>query len=154
VYLPENVSLVVIGRGEEGALLESHARKIGVLSRVKFMGFIPQTQIPQFFSVCDIFVRPSRSEGFGNSFIEAMASRLPVIATPVGGIPDFIDDQETGFFCSPDNPKSIAEAVLKILENNALRERVVTQAYERVVSRYSWEHIAHDMKEKVFALIS
>ncbi len=152
-HLPEDISLIVIGRGEEGSMLEAHARKCGVSSRVKFMGFIPQERMPLFFSACDIFVRPSRSEGFGNSFIEAMASRLPVIATPVGGIPDFIDDQETGLFCAPDNPKSIAGAVLRMLENDALREKIIAQAYERVVARYSWEYIAHEMKEKVFNTI-
>lgn len=148
-YVPEHVSLLIIGRGEEGNRLCEQSKKLGVSDRVKFLGFLPYEEIPKYLSICDIFVRPSRSEGFGNSFIEAMAARLPVIATPVGGIVDFIDDGETGVFCAPDNPKSLAHAVSRILEDTQLRERIVRQGYERVVGKYGWEHIGQEMK-KVF----
>lgn len=149
-YLPENISLIIMGRGEEGCSLQKLAKDIGVSSRVKFLGLVSQTEIPAYFSVCDIFIRPSRSEGFGNSFIEAMAARLPVIATPVGGIVDFIDDKETGIFCSVDNPQSVADAVSFILENRELTLSIIVKAYERVVSRYDWDYLAKEMKTKVF----
>jgi glycosyltransferase involved in cell wall biosynthesis len=149
-FLPENFSLIIIGKGDEGYNLQKQAENLGLTSRIKFVGFIPYTDIPEYFSACDIFVRPSRSEGFGNSFIEAMASHLPVIATPVGGIPDFIDDKETGVFCAPDNPKSIVEAVNLLVTDNSLREHIIIKAFDRVKERYSWNHIAKDMKEEVF----
>jgi glycosyltransferase involved in cell wall biosynthesis len=120
--LPEKISLVIIGRGEEGAELQHLAERLKVKSRVKFIGFVDHKDLPKYLAVSDIFIRPSRSEGFGNSFIEAMAAGLPVIATPVGGIPDFIDDKETGFFCAPDNPQSIAQTVNFILENKKLAD--------------------------------
>ncbi len=152
-YLPNHVSLLVMGEGEEGTKLQKLADDLGVNNRVKFLGFIPHADIPQYLSVCDIFIRPSRSEGFGNSFIEAMAARIPVIATPVGGIPDFIDDKETGVFCSPDNPQSIAEAVEFIIENKAITQKIIFQAYTRVVERYEWTHIATRMKTMVFDIL-
>lgn len=148
--LPKNIYLIVIGEGEEGLKLQKQAIDLKVADRVKFLGFIPQDEIPKYLSACEIFVRPSRSEGFGISFIEAMASRIPVIATPVGGIVDFIDDKETGFFCSPDNPKSLAVAVGFIVRNPDLVEYVVKKAYDRVVSKYSWNLIAEQMKNRVF----
>lgn len=144
--LPEYVSLVVVGKGDEGAKLQKLANDLGVQSRVKFLGFVPYEEIPKYFSACDIFIRPSRSEGFGNSFIEAMAARLPVIATPVGGIPDFIDDNETGIFCAPNNPQSIVKSVNQLLENKALKEKIVQNAFNRVSERYSWENVAGQMK--------
>ncbi len=147
VYLSSNISLIIIGKGDLGPKLQEQVRKLGLTDRVKFLGFISQADMPRYLSVCDIFIRPSRSEGFGNSFIEAMATRLPVIATPIGGIPDFIDDKETGVFCSPDNPQSIAVAVKTILGDSALRDRIVEKAYARVVERYSWDHVAKEMKE-------
>jgi len=153
-YLPEHVSLVVLGKGEEGPKLQAQARELGVAHRVKFLGFLSHADMPRYLSVCDIFIRPSRSEGFGNSFIEAMAARLPVIATPVGGIPDFLDDRETGLFCSPDNPKSIAAAVREVLENNSLRSHIVEQAYARVAERYDWSNMAADFKSKVLDTLS
>lgn len=148
-YLPENISLVILGKGKEGTKLSMLTKKLGLKDRVKFIGFVSHNEIPKYFSVCDIFVRPSRSEGFGNSFIEAMAAHLPVVATPVGGIPDFIDDRETGVFCSPDHPKSIADAVTLLTEDIALSHRIIQNAYKRVSERYGWEHVAHLM-EKVF----
>lgn len=144
-YLPKNIHFIIIGKGEQGSRLQKQANDLGVASRVKFVGFLPYEEIPKYLSICDIFIRASRSEGFGNSFIEAMAAKLPVIATPVGGIPDFIDDKETGIFCSPDNPQSIVRAVNTILGDNALRAKMVEKAHHRVVDRYSWDHIASEM---------
>ena len=146
VYLPKNIYFIIIGKGEEGPKLQRQARDLGVADRVKFLGFISYQDMPKYFSVCDIFVRPSRSEGFGNSFIEAMASGLAVIATPVGGISDFIDDKETGIFCSPDSPQSIVRAVNLLLENNSLRVKIVELALKRVTERYGWDNITVQMK--------
>ncbi|MEQ1561561.1 MAG: glycosyltransferase family 4 protein [Nitrospira sp.] len=147
VNLPKNVSLIVLGKGDLGPSLQRQADSLGVADRVKFLGFIPHADLPKYLSVCDIFIRPSRSEGFGNSFIEAMALKIPVIATPVGGIPDFLDDKETGVFCSPDNPQSIVLAVNTILNNDDIRDRIIKKAFDRVVERYGWEDISMKMRE-------
>ena len=153
VSLPTNIYLIIMGKGEEGKKLQKQVDSLGLNHRVKFLGFVSHKEIPNYLSVCDIFIRPSRSEGFGNSFIEAMAAKLPVIATPVGGIPDFIDDNETGVFCAPNNPQSIANSVNLILTNNNLRENIVRNAYNRVVERYSWETVSNNMKD-VFDKVS
>lgn len=150
VDLPKNVSLIVVGKGEEGARLQKQANDLNVADRVKFLGFIDYKELPKYLSICDIFIRPSRSEGFGNSFIEAMAAGLPVVATPVGGIPDFLDDKETGVFCSPDNPQSIVRAVNEIISNEELRNKIIINAKDRVVSLYGWDHIAQKMKGLAF----
>lgn len=152
-YLPAHVSLLIIGIGEEEEKLRCLARDLGLRDRVKFLGFMPQRDIPTFLTISDVFVRPSRSEGLGNSFIEAMAAGIPVVATPVGGIPDFLDDHETGIFCRPDNPKSLAEAILEIIDNPSLREKIVRQAKERALARYGWDTVVKEMKEKVFELL-
>lgn len=152
VYLPKNVYFLIIGKGDDGPRLQKQARDLGVSDRVKFLGFLPYQDIPKYFSVCDIFIRPSRSEGFGNSFIEAMASGLPVIATPVGGIPDFIDDKETGVFCSPDSPQSIVKAVNTLMSNEVLRKVIIENAHKRINERYGWGQITAQMKA-VFVLV-
>ncbi len=147
VNLPPNVSFMIIGKGEDGQKLQKQARDLGVSNRVKFVGFVPYSDIPKYFSVSDIFIRASRSEGFGNSFIEAMAAKLPVIATPVGGIVDFIDDRNTGIFCSPDCPQSIVKSVHLLLEDKNLKDKIILNAYNRVEERYEWTNIASQMKE-------
>ena len=154
INLPKNVHFIIIGKGELGAKLQKQAHSLGVADRVKFVGLVPNRDLPNYLSVCDIFIRPSRSEGFGVSFIEAMAAGLPVIATPVGGIPDFLDDKETGVFCSPDNPQSIVVAVKLLMEDATLRNKIVAQAKNRVIERYDWNHIAEQMKRDVFEKVS
>lgn len=153
VTLPSNIYLIIMGKGEEGKKLQKQVDSLGLNQRVKFLGFVPHKEIPDYLSACDIFIRPSRSEGFGNSFIEAMAAKLPVIATPVGGITDFIDDNETGIFCAPNNPQSIANSVNLILTNHSIKENILNNAYHRVVDRYSWETVSTKMKE-VFDKVS
>lgn len=145
VLLPETVKLAILGTGEEYASLLKivEERKLG--TRVLFVGFVPHRQIPIYLRASDIFVRPSRSEGLGNSFIEAMAVGVPVVGTPVGGIPDFLKDGETGILCEPDNPKSVADAVRRIMSNPELRTVVSTNGKNLVVSEYDWNSVAQKM---------
>ena len=115
-----------------------------------FAGFIAHEKLPTYLWASDIFVRPSLSEGMGNSFIEAMASGLPVIATPVGGIVDFLRDGETGLFCEVGNPKSIAQKIEKLIKDSESRQYIVENASGMVKDKYDWSLIAKRMKEEVF----
>ncbi|KKP84792.1 MAG: Glycosyltransferase, partial [Parcubacteria group bacterium GW2011_GWD2_35_7] len=69
VSLPKHISFIIIGKGDGGIELQKEANKLGVADRVKFLGFLSYKDIPKYFAVGDIFIRPSRSEGFGNSFV-------------------------------------------------------------------------------------
>ncbi|MEX2013878.1 MAG: glycosyltransferase family 4 protein, partial [Parcubacteria group bacterium] len=94
--------------------------------------------------------RPSLSEGMGNSFIEAMAAGLPVIATPVGGIVDFLEDGETGLFVEPGSPRLIAFQVQKLINDRVLHDKIIINAKRMVLERYEWDFIASEMKTRVF----
>jgi glycosyltransferase involved in cell wall biosynthesis len=149
-YVHHNVTFLIAGIGEDEIKLRALAEEYGVRDRVKFLGLVDQKDLPVLLRVSDIFIRASRSEGFGISFIEAMASGLPVIATPVGGIPDFIDDKETGIFACPDNPKSVAEAINELVEHHDLRNHVALEGQNRARMRYGWDTVVPMMREKVF----
>jgi glycosyltransferase involved in cell wall biosynthesis len=149
--LPPQVRFEILGIGELEAELKALAERLGVSERVRFVGFVPYQDIPPYLHHADIFIRPSLSEGLGNSFIEAMAAGLPVVATPVGGIPDFLKDGETGVFCKPSDPQSVAAAVQRLIDDPALRERVKANALAMVRERYDWDLIAEEMRRKVFA---
>ncbi len=144
-YLPENVKFLILGEGEEKEKLKNLVRELKVENRVEFLGFIDHSEMMKYFEKADIFIRLSLSEGLGNSFLEAMAAGLPVIATPVGGIPDFLRDGETGLFCEVRNPKSIAEKVKLLLENKELRNKIIANAKEMVIKNYDWNLIAEKM---------
>jgi glycosyltransferase involved in cell wall biosynthesis len=148
--LPDNVHLKILGTGALKNHLANITKKLHLENRVKFEGFVDQKDMPPFLHHADVFVRPSLSEGFGNSFIEAMAAGLPVIATPVGGIPDFLIDEETGLFCKVNDPEDIAKQVTKLANNPALVERLKENALKMVQEKYDWDLVAREMKNQVF----
>jgi glycosyltransferase involved in cell wall biosynthesis len=146
-HLPASVKLLILGTGPLELDLKSHVVELKLEDRVQFLGFIPHKDMAQYLHISDIFIRPSLSEGLGNSFLEAMAAGIPVIATPVGGIPDFLVDGETGLFCEVNNPHSIAQKVEKLIKDKESRDYIVGRAREMVKEKYSWERVAGEMKE-------
>lgn len=145
VYLPENFKFIITGEGEEEGSLKRLSQELKVESRVSFLGLIPHQKLPLYLKACDVFVRPSRSEGFGNSFIEAMAVGIPVIGTSVGGIPDFLKNEVTGLFCDVDDPQSLAKVAKTLIKNDKLREKIIKNARKLVLEKYSWDILAKRM---------
>jgi glycosyltransferase involved in cell wall biosynthesis len=155
--LPLNIRFLVVGTGPLEAKLKALAEKLSISRRVQFLGHVPNEEIPHYLHVSDIFIRPSLSEGFGISFIEAMAAGLPVITTPVGGIVDFLYDPDetpgkpsTGLFVKPEDHVSIREQVVRLINDNELRQMLIQNGKDLVRTRYDWDLIARDMKEKIF----
>lgn len=146
-YLPENFIFLVLGNGPLEKSLKLKVSSLKIESRVKFLGYISHAEMPKYLKISDFFVRPSLSEGLGNSFLEAMATKLPVVATPVGGIPDFLKDGETGYFCEVENPKSIADAVMKFENNSDQKNRIVENSKKMVLEKYDWRMIAEEMRK-------
>jgi glycosyltransferase involved in cell wall biosynthesis len=125
--------------------------------RVVFLGQLERDELPKYRNpvVSDIFVHPSRSEGLGNSVLSAMAGRLPVIASQVGGLADFIFDgtdsrPATAWAVQPDSPEQIAAAVRDILENPQKVKERTENARTMVEREYRFEQIAIDMQSMVF----
>ncbi len=157
-YLPQNVRFIVAGEGDDKQKLEDIARASKVFERVQFVGHVDHPELPAYYKASDIFVRPSIIEGFGNAFVEAFAAGIPVIATPVGGIPDFLFDPErnpdkapTGLFCDVQNPESIANAVQRYIDTPALVSEVVANAKVLVAEKYDWTSIANMQRDQLFA---
>lgn len=157
LLLPKHVHFLIYGGGPDREKLETQAKALGVSDRAHFQGLIDHKDMPPMLRACDIFIRPSRSEGMGNSFVEAMAAHLPVIATQEGGIADFLfdakrnpDTQTTGWAVDKDAPDQIALAVLDILKDKEKVLQVTNTAYTMAVTKYDWNLIARDMEIKVF----
>ncbi len=149
-YLPENIKLKIIGSGPLEKSLKLKVTSLQLGNRVEFLGLIPYDKIHENLYGADIFIRPSLSEGQGVAFIEAMAAGLPVIATPVGGIPDFLKDGETGLFCNVNDPKSIATKVMEYINNPGLASGIRERAGRMVREKYDWNLIAGEMRRRVF----
>lgn len=141
-FLPEQYKLLVAGVGEDEAMLKELVKEKNLDSRVTFVGKKSHDELPALLQASDLFCRPSLSESLGCSFLEAMAAGIPIISTPVGGIPDFLTDGETGVFCKPRDPDSIASAVRRISENAELRMKLIRNGDALVHERYDWNDIA------------
>ena len=150
--LPKEVSFLIYGTGPDEVSLHMLAVTNGVEDRVRFLGYIDHTHLPSALSTSDIFIRPSRSEGMGNSFIEAMVAGLPVIATQEGGIADFLfdakrnpDKDTTGWAVDKDAPEQIATAVQDVIAHPAQTKRVCATAKKLVSEEYNWDDVASRM---------
>ena len=147
-----NFKLVIIGDGPERAKLEKLAADLGISDCVEFVGHVSPEKIPYYLLHATIFVRASRSEGLGNSFLEAMAAGLPVIGTPVGGIPDFLKDGETGLFCKVESPTDLAQKIHQLVNNPILANRLAENGQKMVREKYSWTDISKKM-ENIFRIL-
>lgn len=144
--LPKHIIFKNVHHGSERDSLRALAQELGVGDRVTLDEPLPYEQAVAYLKEGDIFVRPSRSEGLGASFLEAMALGIPIIGTPVGGIPDFLHDGETGLFAEPESPESLAAAVRRLVEDPALYSAVRKNAYELMKKSYSWDFVIHKMR--------
>lgn len=151
--LPEDCVLQIVGEGDLRPKLERMIKESKLSNRVTLLGEVPNQELPKYYAQADVFVRPSLSEGLGIAFLEAMQENVPVIATPVGGIPDFLKVGETGWFCKVRDPEDIAEKIKYVLDEKNKEEvkRVVENARKLVERKYSWEIIAQQM-QKLFLL--
>ncbi len=132
----------IIGDGPERPSLEALAGKLNISPAVIFKGSIPYHEVAQYLARADVFVRPSRSEGMGNAFVEALAAGLPVVGTPVEGILDIIKDGENGFFAAVDSIRDIAEKMVRLLKDPGLRQRLGKNGAAMARERFSWDVIA------------
>ena len=101
--------------------LEARAEELGVAGAVIFTG--GRTDPGEILPALDIFVLPSRSEGFGRANLEAMAAGLPVVSTNVGGIPEVVIDGETGLLVPPNRPAALARAIITLAEDQGRRSK-------------------------------
>ncbi|MBP7846494.1 MAG: glycosyltransferase family 4 protein [Candidatus Pacebacteria bacterium] len=145
--LPGNVKFVIAGIGPDREMLKSLAMELKVEDRVIFLGQISHNDLPNYLRASDAFIRPSRTEGFGNSFVEAMAAEIPVIATTAGGIADFLFDNENGLEVQIDSIDDVVSKTNLLMGDFVLKEKIVKNGREMVIEKYDWSNITSQMKE-------
>lgn len=132
----------IIGGGPERKNLELLTTDYQLQTNIKFFGEVPHEKIHEYLHKADIFVRPSRSEGMGISFVEALAAGLPIIGTNVGGIKDIIQDGKTGIFVKVDDPQDLAKKIVGLLRDEKLSNSIAMGGRKMAEERFSWEGIA------------
>ncbi len=129
------VRFVVIGDGPLRSELERMVIEHGLADRFFILGRIERAA--QYLPGLDAFVLPSAKEGFPWALLEAMAAKVPVVATTVGAIPEMIDDHVSGLLVSPGNATAMAHAIVELLSNDRLRQDVAIDAHQRVITRFT-----------------
>jgi N-acetyl-alpha-D-glucosaminyl L-malate synthase BshA len=131
--------LVMVGDGPEFSAVHHRARTLGVLEKTEFVG--KQAKIADYVGVADVALLPSELESFGLAALEAQACEVPVVASRVGGIPEVINDGETGFMSDIGDTEKMSGDVMKLLSDEELRLAFGRRGREVAISRYSSEKI-------------
>jgi len=134
------IKTIIVGEGPLRMELNRQAKELDVEDIIFFLGF--RKDIPKILSSLDLFVLSSHLEGMGSSILDAMASRLPVVATKVGGIPEVVINGETGLLVPPRNPSALARAILMLYSDKTLASRLGQKGYELVHRKFSAEAMA------------
>jgi len=139
--MPElRARLVLVGDGPERPLLETKTKELQLENLVCFAGF--RHDIPACLHAFDAFVHSSLYEGLGYTLIEAMASEVPVIATNVGGVKEFVLHEQTGLLVEPADAQGLSVAMKRIIADAQLRDRLVLRALHAVESTFTIEQMA------------
>jgi glycosyltransferase involved in cell wall biosynthesis len=132
-------SLVLVGDGSERGALDKLARQVGVADRVVWAGWSENAR--GYLGSFDVFVLPSRFEGFPLALLEAMLARSAVVATDVGSVAEAVFDGETGLLVPPEDPPALARAIERLLADADLRRRLGDQGRTLVLDRFTAAHM-------------
>jgi glycosyltransferase involved in cell wall biosynthesis len=121
----------------------------GLADKVTFHGFLSRPELVEYYYNADVFAFPPIwKEGFRYIPVEAMAVGTPVVVTRSGGIVETVRDHETEFLVEKNDCRALAEAILKLLEDDALRERMGRAGRKRALERFNWDRIVAAMQDR------
>lgn len=146
-----NARLLIGGEGPLKASLAELGRELSLGDRVEFLGKIPPDELPNWFSLCDVFAMPSkcerRWEGFGLVFLEANFYGKPVVGGNEGGVPEAIADGESGLVVDPRDPHAVAAAIVRLLEDPELRRRLGEGGRKRLFDGFAARRMAEETRQ-------
>ncbi len=134
-----HASLVVVGDGDQRPWLENLAAQLGVRQKVRFVGHVEERELREFYRQAELFVMPSRQEGFGLVFLEAMAFGKPVVGGAFGGTLDVVVEGVTGYIVPYGDVDALADRLICLLRDEDLRRRMGAAGKQRVIANYSFE---------------
>jgi glycosyltransferase involved in cell wall biosynthesis len=137
-----SIKTIIVGTGWKENELKSLASSLGLLDNIDFVGMIPHEKISDYIIQADLCVFPSRRDNCPLTILEAMAIGIPVIATPVGGIPELIRDGWSGVLAEQENPQKLSEAIVDLLNDNEKREYLSNNARRYISDNLTWDKVA------------
>lgn len=146
-----SAKLVVVGPDYANCVNEllDISRNLKVDGSLVITGLVPRQRLLEFYSVADVFLLPSLYEGFGLSMLEAMSSKIPVIASPSGGPGDILNHRTHAWLLKETTANEISRSVHTVLTDRPLRDRLVENSFELVKTKYTWKSVV-DKLERVY----
>lgn len=139
------LQVLMVGDGPRRPFLEDVARRLGIRSKIHFVGVAQDVRLP--LALMDMFIFPSRwPEAFGLTLVEAMAAGKPVIATRVGAVPEIVRHGIDGWLVPPEDPASLAEGILHLLKDRTEADRLGRQAQARAGEAFSLDRMAAEVE--------
>jgi glycosyltransferase involved in cell wall biosynthesis len=129
--------LVLVGDGPEKIAIEEKIRKMHLQSSVTLIDYLDNTTLPKIYSQSDVFALPSLMEGVPRTLLEAMACGVPVVTTNLPHLLDIVEG--AGLTVSPKKPQLLTDAILTILEDSSLAEKMMQRGRDKIEQEYSWE---------------
>jgi len=140
----KDVDLLIVGCGPEEHNIKRIAKNLDILDNVIFIDFIPPNDLPVYYSSSEFFALATLCESFGITFVEAMACGIPVVSTNVAAVPEVVGD--TGILVEPRNSDQLAEAMLKLLSDEDLRQELSKKALKQA-QKFSIENRISKVEE-------
>ena len=147
-----NAKLVIVGDGPERENLEAAVRSKGLDGRVHFAG--QMSNVRPYYAAADLLALPSHSEGSPYVLLEAMAARVAVVATAVGGVPEMVEDEESALLVSARDPQRMAASIARVLKDAELKRTLTMNASALIMTRYSPETYVRSLVEIYRGLLS
>ena len=133
--------LTIAGSGPEASHLESLSTQLGLQGSVRFAGRLDRDDMADLYRAADVMLNPSLADNMPNSILEALACGVPVVSTNVGGVPSLVRDGVTALLVPPGDARSMADAALRLLDDNALWSRIAAAGVQEV-QHYTWLRVA------------
>lgn len=135
---PEKFHFIIIGDGPDKEKIKSYCENKMLKAKFTFTGFILDIEL--HLKSLDFFLMSSKEEGLGTSLLDAMICEIPIVSTNAGGIPEIVIHEKTGLLAGVKDPKALADSVLRLIDDNELKEKLVKNAKHQVIKEYSKEH--------------
>ncbi|HIK37533.1 MAG: glycosyltransferase family 4 protein [Geminocystis sp.] len=148
-----NAKFVIIGGGDT-SFYKQLAHSLGIAHHCLFTGFMSEEDLHRFTTVADCAVFPSLYEPFGIVVLESFASRVPVVVSDAGGLPEVVRHTQTGIVTQANNPHSLAWGILEVLKNPEYARYMVENAYKDLAVRFHWPSLARQTQNTYQLVVS
>ena len=141
----KNIYFQIVGEGSLRKEMEQKAKDLKIEDKIKFVGFVDHKKVLKYYNNLSIFIAVSKRESFGVSILEAASCGIPSITSNIGGLTEVNIHNETGVVINPDDPKKLAESIVKLYEQEELRLKLGKNARKRVEKKFNWKNNVSEM---------